>query len=65
MEFKFELYCQVGVRKYWVIDPEYKAVHCYFFNNDQVFIRSYDVTGTDPIEILNSLKIALEPVFTG
>jgi Uma2 family endonuclease len=65
MELKFELYRQAGVKEYWVIDPEHKSVHCYRFNGGEIVVRSYGAAGTAPVEALNGLEIALEPVFAG
>ncbi|GHV73329.1 hypothetical protein AGMMS49940_06310 [Spirochaetia bacterium] len=65
MELKFDLYRQAGVKEYWVIDPEHKTLHCYGFEGDFFFFRSYGATETALVETLPGLEIALEPVFAG
>jgi Uma2 family endonuclease len=63
MERKFEIYRQAGVREYWVLEPEYKCLHAYRFENGQIFTHSYSSKDTAPVEIFPGLSIAMEPVF--
>ena len=64
MQRKYVLYREAGVREYWVIDPEHKALHCYRFSNGTIFPRTYRATGTAEAGIFPGLTIELEPVFS-
>jgi hypothetical protein len=57
---RYEIY-----REYWVIDPEHRGVHGCRFSGGETIVRSYGAAGTAPLELLNNLEIALEPVFAG
>jgi Uma2 family endonuclease len=63
MERKFTLYRDAGVREYWVLDPEHKALHVYCFNNGAIFPGTYRSGDVVPLEIFPDLLIHLEPVF--
>jgi Uma2 family endonuclease len=64
MERKFELYRLAGVREYWVLDPEHKALHTHRFKEGQIATRSYSLEDKVPVDILNGLEISLKAVFT-
>ncbi|MDR0599650.1 MAG: Uma2 family endonuclease [Treponema sp.] len=63
MERKFTLYRGAGVREYWVLDPEHKALHAYRFDHGVIFPRAYRSGDVVPLDIFPDLLIHLEPVF--
>jgi Uma2 family endonuclease len=63
MARKFELYRTAGVREYWLLDGEEKALLAYRFEEEQVVTRSYSGGDTAPADIFPGLEIPLEAVF--
>ena len=63
MERKFHLYREAGVREYWVINPEQKALSVYNFKDGVVFPFTYHSTDTVKVGIFSDLGIVLESVF--
>jgi Uma2 family endonuclease len=64
MQRKFNLYHDAGVREYWVVDGEEKALTVYLFNGgEQVVSRAYGENDSVPVSVLAGLAIELEPVF--
>ena len=63
---KYELYQKYGVREYWVIDPEEKAL-CVYLRNDkgQLAIKDfYGASDTVKVNILDDCQIDLGPIFS-
>lgn len=64
--YKYELYQKYGVREYWVIDPEEKAL-CVYLRNDkgQLAIQDfYGASDTVKVNILDDCQIDLSPIFS-
>jgi len=64
MQRKFRLYQEAGVREYWVVDPENKALTVHCFQEDTISSRIYGSSGTAPVSILQGFNISLDEVFT-
>jgi Uma2 family endonuclease len=63
MERKFDLYRVAGVREYWVVGPEEKAVHVHCFREGGMDTLIYGAGDTVLSDILPGLEIPLTPVF--
>jgi Uma2 family endonuclease len=76
MERKLKLYMESGVREYWVVNPENKALTVYHFQrgsspsrlelvreDNPIFVNMYGSADTVPVDVLPGLDIALEQVF--
>ncbi|MDR2484255.1 MAG: Uma2 family endonuclease [Treponema sp.] len=63
MARKFELYRKAGVREYWIVNPEPKALITHRFHGSAITTHSYGSADTVPVDILPGLAIGLEPVF--
>lgn len=64
--YKYELYQKYGVREYWVIAPEEKAL-CVYLRNDkgQLAIQDfYGASDTVKVNILDDCQIDLAPIFS-
>ena len=64
--YKYELYQKYGVREYWVIAPEEKAL-CVYLRNDkgQLAIKDfYGASDTVKVNILDDCQIDLSPIFS-
>jgi len=60
---KFRLYRNAGVREYWVVSPEDKALETYLFDDNVIHFRSYTATDKASVGIFPGFDIDLEPVF--
>ncbi|MCL2192765.1 MAG: Uma2 family endonuclease, partial [Treponema sp.] len=60
---KFRLYRNAGVREYWVVSPEDKALETYLFDDSVIHFRSYTATDKASVGIFPGFVIDLEPVF--
>ena len=65
MQRKFNVYRDSGVREYWVLDNEHKALTVYLFDGENAISRTYSEKDSAPVAALNGLVIELEPVFAG
>ena len=65
MKFKFEVYEESGVKEYWVVQPEYRAVLVYLLDEKGKFIGQNPYSIEDEISpaIFPELKISLTEVF--
>jgi len=63
MQRKFNLYRDAGVREYWVIDSEAKAVAVHLFDSDATITKTYGEKDRLELAALPGLCIELEPVF--
>jgi len=60
---KFDLYRKVGVREYWIVEPDTKKVSAHILLNEDYIIRVYGETDTAPISVLDNCTIDLAEVF--
>lgn len=58
---KFNKYREAGVREYWIVDPEEKAVFAYVLKNGEYTAAIYDETA--PVAVLPGCGIDLTAVF--
>jgi Uma2 family endonuclease len=62
MHLKFRLYKEAGVKEYWVVYPEDKAVVVYLFNDENTY-SEYTEKDKVPVKTLPGLEIDLSTVF--
>ena len=60
---KFDLYRKVGVREYWVVEPDENMVSAHILRNGDYITRIYGETATAPISVLDNCSINLAEVF--
>ncbi|MDR1239257.1 MAG: Uma2 family endonuclease [Treponema sp.] len=61
---KFNKYREAGVREYWIVDPEEKAVFVHTLKDGQYTTSVYDDSaGTVPVQTLRGCKIDLKNIF--
>ena len=60
---KFKLYQQVGVREYWIVDPDTKMVAAYILQSGKYVTSVYGETDTAPVHVLEGCEISLGEVF--
>jgi Uma2 family endonuclease len=65
MKDKFEIYQESGVREYWLVQPEDKAVFAYILNNEGKYIGLAPLTEDDMASsfVFPDLQINLKDVF--
>ena len=63
MQRKFNTYRDAGVREYWVLDNENKALTVYLFEGERAISRTYGEKDSVPVAVLDGLTIELGPVF--
>jgi len=63
MQRKFNLYHDAGVREYWVVDGEKKALTVYLFDGEKSISRTYGEKDSVPVAVLTGLAIELGSVF--
>ena len=61
---KMALYQRVGVREYWIVDPERNTVHVYILKDGLYFSKGYCETDRVPVVVLDGLEINLPDIFT-
>jgi len=60
---KLKKYQTAGVREYWIVSPDAKAVNVHILKNGQYVINSYGSTDTVPVFVLDGCNIELAEVF--
>jgi Uma2 family endonuclease len=60
---KFNKYREAGVREYWIVDPEEKAVFTHVLKDGQYTSAVYDDAETVPVTVLPGYGIGLKTVF--
>jgi len=62
---KFNKYMEAGVKEYWVVNPDTKAVHVHVLKEGAYVTGAYEDTDTVPVSILPGCEIDLAEVFGG
>lgn len=57
---KLALYERTGVREYWIVNPEKRKVHTYFFENDNTINGYYSFEELIPVSIYEGFAICIE-----
>jgi len=60
---KLNKYLQAGVREYWIVDPEDKAITVHVLENGRYVLSAFEETDTISVNILDGCKISLPDVF--
>ena len=60
---KFQKYQRAGVREYWIVDPETKAVQVCVLRDEFYLVTMYADTDTAPVSVLSGCEINLQDVF--
>jgi Uma2 family endonuclease len=60
---KLNLYQRAGVREYWMVDPDSRAVHVCILKNNEYILRAYTDADTVPVHVLEGCGINLADVF--
>ena len=60
---KFNTYQRVGVREYWVVDPDSKTVYAHVLKNGEYITYAYSDANTAPVNVLEGCVISLPDVF--
>lgn len=60
---KFSKYRAVGVREYWMVDPETRTVQACVLGAEGYVVRGYDETEEAPVSVLEGLCVDLREVF--
>ncbi|MCL1919032.1 MAG: Uma2 family endonuclease [Peptococcaceae bacterium] len=60
---KFNKYLQAGVREYWIVDPDSKAVNVYVLENGKYVASAYSEEDSMPSHVLEGCTITLADVF--
>jgi len=64
MLIKLKLYLRVGVREYWIVDPEYKNIRKHILDEyGRYDIIEYDSSSKIPVDALGGFEIDLNEVF--
>jgi Uma2 family endonuclease len=61
---KFSLYRRVGVKEYWIVEPDTQKVSTHILSNGDYITRIYGETDTVPISVLEGCTIDLAEVFS-
>jgi len=60
---KFTLYLKMGIREYWVIDPERKTLAVHILKDNNYITHAYSDKETAPVHTLKGCNINLSEVF--
>ena len=60
---KLNLYQKAGVREYWIVDTEDKAVQVCILKDGEYIVKAYTDADTAPVNILDGCSINLADVF--
>ena len=62
---KLTLYRRSGVREYWIVDPDSKAVSVHVLRDGEYIVRAYSDGDSVPVHVLEGCNIDLPQVFIG
>jgi len=60
---KFKVYQEVGIKEFWIIDPEEKLTVVHILNNGNYYTKIFTETETAPVHILEGFEINLADIF--
>jgi Uma2 family endonuclease len=60
---KFNAYLKMGVREYWIIDPDSKTLNVNILDQGRYVSNMYGLADTAPVTVLPGLAIDLKQVF--
>ena len=60
---KFQLYQKAGIREYWIVDPDIRAVQVNILENGKYVTTMYGDADTAPVHVLPGCEINLREVF--
>ena len=60
---KLQVYQRAGVREYWIVDPELKAVHVHTLENGRYYVTCYIGAASVPVHVLDGCTVDLSEVF--
>lgn len=60
---KFQLYRRVGIREYWIVDPETKTVAAHVLKDGQYIVTAFGDTDNAPVHVLGDCVLSLAEVF--
>ena len=60
---KFNLYLRAGVREYWVVDPEDKAISVHVLDNGRYVTNVYGDNDRLSVHVLPGCEIDLKDIF--
>jgi len=60
---KFRLYQKAGVREYWIVDGENRAIYVHVLKNGHYSTTVYDETEEVPVSVLPGCTIPLKEIF--
>ena len=60
---KFKQYFLAGVREYWIVDPENKAVQVFLLEDKRYVVKVYEMADALPCTVLPGLEINLNDIF--
>ena len=63
MMLKLNRYLRAGIREYWIVDPEKRALSAYLLKDGQYMINAYGDTDSVPVHVLSGCEIKLYDVF--
>ena len=61
---KFNTYLNVGIREYWVIDPEQKIVHIHVYENGHFISSGYKFNAKITSTVLKGFEVDLQSFWT-
>ena len=60
---KFNKYLQAGVREYWIVDPDEKALSAHVLENGKYVTSVYTDEDNVPVHVLDGCRIYMRDVF--
>ena len=62
---KFDLYEESGVKEYWIVHPNYKAVNVFLLQEDGKYDEGiiYELKGKVPVHIFDNYLMDLDDIF--